>query len=118
MKTAKLVLGILTLVASALVLFQSCAAGVANTLGETGEVSGTAGMLVAVIMITGGIVEIATRKSLGKGVSMVLFLMFLFAALLGFSNAGRFADLNIWAGFCLIQAIVNLADYVKKKKSA
>ncbi|MCQ2561691.1 MAG: hypothetical protein MJ186_06555 [Clostridia bacterium] len=116
MKTCKLFLGVLTIVASVLVLFQSCAAGMVNTLGDTGEVSGTAGVLVAVIMITGGIFELATRKSPSKGTAMVLFLMFLFGALMGFANAGRFADLQVWSGFCLIQALVNLADYIKKRK--
>ena len=35
MKTAKLVTGILCMVFKFLVLFQSCAAGISNTLGET-----------------------------------------------------------------------------------
>ena len=70
MRTTKLVLGILTIVISAFVVFQSCAAGVANSLSENGESSGTGGLLVAMIMLAGGIVMIASRKSESKGGSV------------------------------------------------
>lgn len=63
MKVWKLVSGILSIVLFVFVTFQSCAAGVANTLSENGEVSGTAGVMVAILMLAGGIVSIATRKS-------------------------------------------------------
>lgn len=37
MKTAKLVLGIISMVLCLFVIFQSCAAGVSNTLEESGK---------------------------------------------------------------------------------
>lgn len=43
MKTARLVIGIISMVLFVLITFQSCAAGVANTLSDNGEVSGSAG---------------------------------------------------------------------------
>ena len=67
MKTWKLVSGILSIILFALVAFQSCAAGMSNALEENGEVSGSAGIIVAVLLLTGGIVSVATRKSSGKG---------------------------------------------------
>ena len=63
MKVWKLISGILSMVLFLVVAFQSCAAGVANTLAENGEVSGSAGILVAILMLAGGIVSVATRKS-------------------------------------------------------
>ena len=45
MKTAKLVIGIISMVLFVLVAFQSCAAGLGNALADNGEVSGTSGML-------------------------------------------------------------------------
>ena len=66
MKTAKLVLGIISIVLSLFVMFQSCAAGIVNTMEENGEVGGSAGLIVAVMLLTGGIVSIATRNG-GKG---------------------------------------------------
>ena len=44
MKTWKLVSGILSIVLFIMVAFQSCAVGIGNTLGETGEVGGSAGI--------------------------------------------------------------------------
>ena len=62
MKVWKLVSGILSMVLFILVAFQSCAAGVSNALENNGEVSGSAGLIVAVLMLAGGIVSVATRK--------------------------------------------------------
>ena len=51
MKIWKLVSGILSIVLFVFVAFQSCAAGLANSLSENGEVSGSAGIIVAVFML-------------------------------------------------------------------
>lgn len=53
MKNWKLISGILCMVLFVFVMFQSCAAGIANTLEDNGEVSGSAGVLVAVLMLAG-----------------------------------------------------------------
>lgn len=58
----------LSMILFALVAFQSCVAGVSNALEENGEISGSAGLFVAILMLTGGIVSVATRKSIKKGV--------------------------------------------------
>ena len=116
MKTWKLVAGILSIVLSLLVMFQSCAAGLSNALQENGEVSGSAGLLVAIMMIAGGIVSIATRKSQGKGGNIALIIMFGLAALLGFSNSGTFKDLAIWGAWCALNAFLALVAIIKKKK--
>lgn len=107
MKTAKLVTGILCMVFTMLVLFQSCAAGIGNALAENGEVSGTAGAFLAILMLSGGIVQVATRNSKKKGGSIASLIIFALAAILGFANAGSYADLNVWAGWCLILAVLN-----------
>ena len=75
MKTWKLVSGILSIILFALVAFQSCAAGMSNALEENGEVSGSAGIIVAVLLLTGGIVSVATRKSSGKGGNIALIII-------------------------------------------
>jgi hypothetical protein len=118
-KVWKLVSGILSIILFVLVTFQSCAAGVANTLEENGEVSGTAGLIVAVCMLAGGIVSIATRKSGGKGGNIALIILFGLAALVGFANAGSYADLTVWSGWCLINAVIAIIAIItgKKKKT-
>ena len=49
MKTWKLVSGILSIVLSVFVLFQSALAGVANTMSANGEAGGSAGLFVAIL---------------------------------------------------------------------
>lgn len=116
MKTWKLVSGILSIVLFVFVTFQSCAAGVANTLEANGEVSGSAGILVAVFMLAGGIVSIATRKSQGKGGNIALIILFGIAAAVGFANFGSYSDLAIWSGWCLINAVLALVALITGKK--
>lgn len=48
MKTWKLVSGIISIVLFAFVMFQSCAAGISNSLAENGESGGSAGLIVAI----------------------------------------------------------------------
>ena len=117
MKTWKLVSGILTTVLSMLVLFQSCAAGLAETLEENGGSSGSAGLLVAVLMLSGGIVSIATRKG-GKGGAIALLVLFALAALLGYSGAENFPDLTVWATWCLICAVLAVVSLIQKKNES
>ena len=118
MKIWKLVSGILSIIFFALVAMQSCAVGVANTLEDSGEVSGSAGILVAVLMLAGGIVSIATRASEKRGSNIALLVLFGLAALLGFSNYGSYSDLAIWSGWCLINAVLAVVALVLGSKQA
>lgn len=108
MKVWKLVSGILSIILFALVAFQSCAAGVANSLEQNGEVSGSAGLLVAILMLAGGIVSIATRNSIKNCGNVALIVLFGLAAIIGFTNYGSYSDLVIWSGWCLINAFFAL----------
>ncbi len=118
MKTAKLVLGILTIVVSCLVVFQSCAAGAANALEQNDESSGSGGVFVALLMLSGGITMIASRKNKSKGGSIAGVIIFGLAAVIGFATAGTlFKDLKVWAAVCLILAVVNFASIFCCKKS-
>lgn len=101
MKTWKLVSGIISIVLFAFVMFQSCAAGISNSLEANGESGGSAGLIVAIILLAGGIVSIATRNG-SKGGNIALIVLF---ALCGFTMAGSYADLNVWAAWCLICAV-------------
>ena len=118
MKTWKLVSGIICCVLFALVAFQSCAAGVANTLEANGETSGFAGILVAFLLVAGGIVSITTRKSLKNGGNIALIVLFLLASLVGFSCAGSFKDLNIWSAWCLINVMLAVISFIGNRKKA
>lgn len=106
MRTWKLVSGILSCVLFMVVSFQSCAAGVVDAMEENEGTSGGSGMLVAILMLTGGIVSIASRKSYKNGGNIALIIMFGLAALVGYTGYGVFTDLLVWSTWCLINAIL------------
>lgn len=116
MKTWKLVSGILSIVLCLFVLFQSCAAGLSNAIQANGEVGGSAGILVAIMLLVGGIVSIATRNNEGKGGNIALIVLYGIGALFGFTLAGSYGDLVIWAAWCLICAIMAIVALRKNKK--
>ncbi|MDD6667628.1 MAG: hypothetical protein PUE58_06735 [Lachnospiraceae bacterium] len=116
MKIWKLVSGILSMVFFAIVVFQSCAAGLSNALESNGETSGTAGVFVAIFLLAGGIVSVATRNSGKKGANIALFILYGLAAIVGFAGHGSYSDLSIWAGWCLICAILAIVAMIGGKK--
>lgn len=115
MKTWKLVSGILSIVLFALVSLQSCAVGIGNSLSKNGEVSGTTGIIVALLLLAGGIVSIATRNKRGNGGNIATIVLFGLATLFGFTMAGTYKDLNIWAFWCLINALLAIVYMIKAK---
>lgn len=115
MQTWKLVSGIISCVLFILVTFQSCAAGVANTLTENGEVGGSAGMIVSIMLLAGGIVSIVTRKK--RGGNIAILILYLLGAIFGFALAGSYADLNIWAAWCLICSVLALISFIRTKNA-
>lgn len=118
MKTWKLVSGILSIVLSIFVMFQSSAAGLLNALDGSKESSGTAGLFVAFLMIAGGIVSIAVRKKVGNGGNIALIVIFGLAALIGFvSAAGKFKDLYFWASWCLLLAVLAIICIIKNRNN-
>lgn len=114
MKIWKLVSGILSIVFSALVLFQSGIAGLSNALEDNGEISGSAGLLVAILMLVIGIVSIVVRKSNSKGGNIALIILSGLAAITGFTLAGNYSDLQVWSGWCVIILIMALISLFKK----
>ncbi len=117
MKAWKLVSGIISIILFVLVSLQSCAVGLGNTISSNGEFGGSGGIIVAAMMLSGGIVSIATRKSAGNGGNIALLVLFGIGALIGFSLAGSFTDLKIWAGWCAVNAVLAVVSIVTKKAS-
>ena len=118
MKTWKLVSGIISIVLSVFVVFQSMMAGLANALEESGQVSGSAGLVVSICMLCGGIVSIVSRKNNSKGTNIALIILFGLATLIGFANYGSYSDLAIWSGWCLINAVLAVVAIITGKKKA
>lgn len=116
MKTWKLVAGILSIILSVFVFFQSVLVGTANTMSANGEVGGSAGVFVSIFMLAGGIVSIAVRNNQKNGGNIAVVILFLLASFLGIGFAGNFSDLNVWAGWCLINAVLAIISIFKQNK--
>lgn len=115
MKTAKLVFGILSIVFSIMVLFQSCAAGLVDAIEASGGTGGSAGLLVGILMLAGGIVNIAARNSKGGAIACVV--LFCIAGIIGVTMYGVFTDLQIWSWYCILVAAINLISIATQFKN-
>jgi hypothetical protein len=113
-KTAKLIIGIISIVLFIIIMFQSCAVGVVNVIENNDDVSGSAGLLLAFSMLVAGIIGIAARKS--KGGSITAGVFYIIASLVGFSNLGTFGDLIVWSVLSLAFGIVFIIGSVRMKR--
>lgn len=116
MSTFRLVIGIITIVLSVLITFQSCAAGVSNALEENNEIGGTAGLFLAICFLVAGIVGIVTRKSSVCGGAFTSAGFYIVAGLVGFAGAGSYADLTIWSVLSLAFGVIFIIAGILVKK--
>lgn len=115
MKTWKLVSGIISTVLSVFVVFQSMMAGLANALEESGQSSGSAGLVVSICMLCGGIVSIVSRKNNSKGTNIALIILFGLATFTGFVLAGNYSDLYIVMVFLVLDQYNTRNHFIKKR---
>ncbi len=115
MKIWKLIAGILSMVLFFVIELQSCAAGALNALEDNGGSSGSIGFLCGILILAGGIVSVATRKSERKGGDIALVVVFGLAALIGFAGYGNYSDLVVWSFWALINAVLAIVSIIKKK---
>lgn len=108
-----IVLGVLSIVSSVAITFQSCAAGLAEALGSDSTDS-SAGLLVAILTLAGGIVLLPTRNKPTKWAAMILFFI---AACIGIlMTDGGYGDLPYWGFFALAEGIVCLVSSIRSKR--
>ena len=114
--TAKLILGIISMVLFVLVAFQSCAAGLGNALSNNGEASGSFGFLVALNLLITGIIAVAARKSVKKLpwiiAAVLLWLNYFYAKIFG----GSYKDLVVWGFLSFALGVFYLFSAVRTKK--
>ena len=111
-KAWPLVFGILSIVFSLVILFQSCAVGVANALIEVEDTSGSFGVIVALLYLSGGIVLLATRTHPKKIAAPIIYGVAAFFALVG--GFGLYEDLLVWCILSVIIVIVCLVSNLRK----
>ena len=113
---ARMIIGILSMVLFLLISLQSCAAGASNMMSNSGELSGTAGLLTAICFFVGGLVGLLTRNSQKKGGPIASCIFYWFAFFLSRMLSGSFSDLRIWGVLACIFGAVYLLSAMKTKK--
>lgn len=115
MKTLRMVCGIICCCLFLVIVFQSCAAGIGNALGDSGEVSGSAGFITAILMLVAGIISIAGRKS--KGATITALVFYVLAGTIACTMYGSFSDLQIYGILNFIFAgLFFISLFIGKKK--
>lgn len=105
MKTVKLIIGIIAIVLSFVLFFQSTLVGLGDVLfAEEGETSGGFGIAMSILMLIGGIVSVSTRKS--KGGAIFCLINYALIGLIGVTCSKNFSDLAIWGSVSLIFALI------------
>lgn len=117
MKTARLVIGIISMVLFVFVSFQSCAAGLGNALAANNETSGSSGLLIAFCFLIAGIIGVATRNK-SKGGPITAGCFYALGGVIGIAtDSTLYADLKVWAVLSLIFAAVFILGAVLNKKT-
>lgn len=119
MKAWKIVSGILSIIFAVIAYNQSVLVGVVTSLEQSADNSAGSGLIVAILLIAGGIVSIVTSKG-GRGGSIATFVIFGLAALMGFSEKGMYGqgDLQVWSGWAAVCAVIAFICIFVKKKDA
>ncbi|MDV8934761.1 MAG: hypothetical protein NDN66_09520, partial [Carnobacterium sp.] len=74
-------IGILSIMISIIVGLQSLMAGLANTLSDNGETGGSVGILLSFILLTAGVILLASKGA--KGMLTFSMIFYLLGGLLG-----------------------------------
>lgn len=109
----KKIIGIISCILFIIVEFQSCIAGVGNAIQDNGEASGSAGFILGLCMLIGGIIVLASKNHKGMVITSIVF--YAIGALIGFGNVGSYKDLAIWSGLNLLFAALLVLHLVKNK---
>lgn len=102
MKVTKLVVGIIQIVLSLIILLQSCAVGIGNSMSNSNDAGGSAGFLVAILFMAAGIVYIVTRKMEKLGGDIAGLVLMVIIWIMAISNAKVYSDLQVWGWLALI----------------
>lgn len=117
--TTRMVIGIIMLVLSAFILFQSCAVGVANSFENPMGNDGSLGFAFAISMVVFGIIGIATRSTPHAATPLILgILMVVIGFVIGRGYSGTYTDLNLWGWLmCIFGVIYMISAAMLSKKT-
>jgi len=116
MRIWRILSGVLSIILFLVILVQSFAAGVANTLVANGESSGSVGVICAILMLVGGIVSLVLNNSKSKGGDIALIVIYgIFAVLAFFGHGSIYKDLIVWGIWAVICIVFAFIDFQSKK---
>ena len=115
MKTWKLVSGIISIILALMAISQSRAVFILGTFIDGIGINGLAGIFVGIMILSGGIVSIACRKS-RKG-TIAIGILFGIGAFIGVLMAGSYFDLKCYSFWALICTLLAIISYCGKKVS-
>lgn len=115
-KNGRLTIGIISIVLFMLITFQSCAAGLSNALQNNGATSGTSGFLLAIFMLTAGIVGICTKNSTSKIGPIISTVFYWLGSILTIGTGSTYGDLPIWGVISFIFGLVFLLSIINIKE--
>jgi hypothetical protein len=116
MKTAKKIIGIVSIVLFILISFQSCAAGFIDAVQKNGGVSGRAGIALAIFMLIAGIIGVALTDSTGGTITAGC--CYGVGGVIGLTNVGIYGDLIIWSIISIVFSIIFLVSAIIKKEDS
>lgn len=100
MRTLKLVISILSCVLVLFIVFQSCSASLVSSIQQTDDISGSAGIFLAIFLLVAGITAIAGRDSMGATIAAAV--LYILGGVLGLVGKGIYGDLEIWSWLSII----------------
>lgn len=109
----KKVIGIISLVLFMIIMLQSCVVGLGNAMEGQGEISGSAGFLLAISMLIGGILAMISKDK--KGILITAIVFYVLGGLIGITNIGSYADLAIWSVLSLVFGGLLMVHYFRNK---
>jgi len=109
-KVWKILSGIISCMVAIVAAIQAFTMDIIHILSEYADPCGIFGIILAVLLLAGGIISITTCKAEGSGGNVALILIFTTAFVIGLFKMTDYPDLIIWAwwGFvCVIVATAN-----------
>lgn len=116
MKVARLIIGIVSLILTVIIGFQSCAAGFVNAIEDNGQSSGSFGLATGFFIMIAGIIAICARNSKPGG--FVAGGFYIFAFLFGIANFGNYSDLAVWSVVSLMFGVFFIVSSAVMKKQS
>lgn len=114
--TAKLIIGIVSMVLFIIICVQSCAAGIGNAIDNNNSGSGSAGFFCALFMLVGGIIAVASRNKKGKGGNIAAIILYWLGAVVTLGMAKDFPDLAIWGAVSFDFGLICLGSMLLTKE--